>query len=127
MSIEPRILFPIFYRGKWEACHVRAYEKGCVRKTESGKIVSSETIQRAHIVGFAINPYDCCVANMEINGSLYTIILHVDDLKIPNFDPMVVTDVIQMLSDEFGKEAPLIITRGRVHDFLGMRLDFSVP
>jgi hypothetical protein len=77
--------------------------------------------------GFVINPYDCCVANKEINGSQCTIIWHVDDLKISHFDPTVVTDVIQMLSDEFGKEAPLTIRRGHVHDYLGMTLDFSVP
>jgi hypothetical protein len=51
----------------------------------------------------------------------------VDDLKISHFDPVVVTDVIQTLSDEFGKEAPLTINRGHVHDYLGMTVDFSVP
>jgi hypothetical protein len=77
--------------------------------------------------GFVMNPYDSCVANKEINGSRCTIIWHVDDLKISHFDPMVVTDVIQMLSDEFGKEAPLTIRRGHIYDYLGMTLDFSVP
>jgi hypothetical protein len=59
--------------------------------------------------GFVINPYDCCVANKEINGSQFSIIWHVDDLKISHFDPKVVTDVIQMLFDGFGKEASLTI------------------
>jgi hypothetical protein len=40
---------------------------------------------------------------------------------------MVVADVIQMLSDKFGREAPLTINRGHVHDYLGMTLDFSIP
>jgi hypothetical protein len=77
--------------------------------------------------GFVINPCDCCVANKEINGSQCSIIWHVDDQKISLFDPKVVTDVIQMLFDEFGKEASLTIISGHVHEYLGMTLDFSVP
>jgi len=45
-------------------------------------------------VGFELNPYDSCVANKSINGMQCTIIRHVDDLKIFNSDPAVVTNVI---------------------------------
>jgi hypothetical protein len=39
-----------------------------------------------------------------------------------------VTEVIQLLEEEaFGKEALLTKTRGKVHDYLGMMLDFSLP
>jgi hypothetical protein len=31
------------------------------------------------------------------------------------------------LEDEFGKEAPLNKSRGKIHDYLGMKLDFSKP
>ena len=31
-----------------------------------------------------------------------------------------------MLEEEFGKEAPLTIRRGKIHDYLGMTLDFSL-
>ena len=76
--------------------------------------------------GFVINPYDWCVANKTVNGKQCTILWHVDDLKILHVDPQVVTDVISQLSDEFGKEAPLTVTRGAVHDYLGMTLDYSI-
>ena len=75
--------------------------------------------------GFEINPYDTCVANKMINGKQCTILWHVDDLKISHVDAMEVTKIIQLLSSEFGKEAPLTINRGKVHDYLGMRIDFS--
>jgi Reverse transcriptase (RNA-dependent DNA polymerase) len=75
--------------------------------------------------GFKINPYDTCVANKMINGKQCTILWHVDDLKISHVDANVVTDVIAMLSAEFGKEAPLTISRGAVHEYLGMTLDFT--
>ncbi|KAI2491389.1 Reverse transcriptase (RNA-dependent DNA polymerase) [Fragilaria crotonensis] len=38
----------------------------------------------------------------------------------------VVTDVIELLKSEFGNEAPLTITRGKVHEYLGMTIDFSI-
>jgi hypothetical protein len=37
-----------------------------------------------------------------------------------------VTEVIQLLEAEFGKEAPTKM-HGKVHDYLGMTLDFSLP
>jgi hypothetical protein len=85
------------------------------------KLLSSKLI----LWGFEINPYDWCVANKTINGKQCTILWHVDDLKISHIDPDVNTDIIEMIDNEFGKEAPLTITRGRIHDYLGMTLDFS--
>ena len=38
-----------------------------------------------------------------------------------------VTDVITKLQGTFRKEAPLTITCGKVHDYLGMVLDYSAP
>jgi hypothetical protein len=62
-----------------------------------------------------------------MNGKQCTILWHVDDLKISHVNPKAVTEVIQLLDEEFGKEAPLTKTRGKVHDYLGMTLNFSTP
>jgi hypothetical protein len=35
------------------------------------------------------------------------------------------TDIIKRINEEFGKEAPITITRVKVHDYLGMTLDYS--
>jgi hypothetical protein len=51
----------------------------------------------------------------------------VDDLKISHVDEAVVTKVLDDISKVFGIEAPLTITRGHVHEYLGMKLDFSTP
>ena len=75
--------------------------------------------------GFKINPYDWCVANKTINGKQCTILWHVDDLKISHVDANVVTSVIGQLNGTFGQEAPLTITRGKLHEYLGMTLDFN--
>ena len=77
--------------------------------------------------GFKLNPYDSCVANKEINGKQCTVIWHVDDIKISHVNPTVVTDVIKLIEGEFGKEAPLTVMRGKVHDYLGMKINFGIP
>jgi hypothetical protein len=81
--------------------------------------------------GFEINPYDFCVANKDINGKQCTISWHVDDLKISHVDPKAVTSVIKLLDDTYGqkivggKRAAVTFTRGKLHDYLGMLLDYS--
>jgi hypothetical protein len=65
------------------------------------------------------------VANKKINGQQWTIAWHVDDLKIYHVDSTVVSDIIEKINNVFGKEAPLTITRGKKHEYLGILLDFS--
>jgi hypothetical protein len=85
------------------------------------KLLSSKLV----LWGFKINPYDWYVANKMIDGKQCTILWHVDDLKISHIDPDVNTSIIELIDAEFGKEAPLTITRGRIHDYLGMTLDYT--
>jgi hypothetical protein len=75
--------------------------------------------------GFVQNPYDECVVNKEIEGHQCTVLWHVDDVKISHVSPAVVTDIINKISERFGKDVPLTITRGKVHEYLGMTIDFS--
>jgi hypothetical protein len=77
--------------------------------------------------GFTPNPYDSCVVNKIVDGKQLTVAWHVDDLKISHVSTKVVDDLIADLDSEFGKETPLSKSRGKVHDYLGMTLDFSVP
>jgi hypothetical protein len=58
-------------------------------------------------MGFVINPYDWCVANKTIKNKQCTVLWHVDNLKILHIDPNVVTEIIEQLQVDFGKEAPL--------------------
>ena len=72
--------------------------------------------------GFIINPYDPCVANMIVTGSQLTVVWHVDDLKVSHKDPFEVTRFAHYLSKIYGPK--LTVKRGKVHDYLGMNLDF---
>lgn len=60
-----------------------------------------------------------------VDGKQLTVIWHVDNLKISHVDPAVVSDTIALLNQRYGKLAPVTVTRGKTHDYLGMTLDFS--
>jgi KUP system potassium uptake protein len=76
--------------------------------------------------GFALNPYDECVANKIINGKQCTIVWHVDDLKISHEDSAVTQSIVALLQEKYGSEdAPVTVTYGKVHDYLGMTLNYS--
>ena len=73
--------------------------------------------------GFTVNPYDPCVANKMINGKQMTVTWHVDDLKISHLDSNEVTKYIEHFKKIYGDR--MTIHCGKVHDYLGMDLDFS--
>lgn len=76
-------------------------------------------------LGFKMNLYDRCVANKTINKRKCTIVLHVDDVKISHIDEKVVTKIIEELDKRFGDTIPLSIRRGKVHDYLGTKFDYT--
>ena len=78
-------------------------------------------------IGFHINPYDPCVANRMVNGKQHTITWHVDDLKSSHIDPRVNDQFIQWLNDTYGAISEVKAVRGKIHDYLGMTLDYSTP
>ena len=59
-----------------------------------------------------------------MNGKQIIVVWHVDDLKISHVQTKVVDEFIEMTEEDFGKEEPLSQSRGKVHEYLGMTLDF---
>ena len=78
-------------------------------------------------LGFTINPYDSCVANKITDGKQCTILWHVDDIKMSHVSQGVLELIMKQIEAHFGREAPLTVTRGPVHEYLGMTIDFSRP
>ena len=78
-------------------------------------------------LGFTPNPYDQCVVNKTILGKQCTVGWHVDDIMVSHVDKSVMEGIISQFGSEYGVEAPLTITRGKIHDYLGMKIDFSTP
>jgi hypothetical protein len=82
-------------------------------------------------IHFIINPYDPCVANKIIRGKQMTICWHVDDLKASHVMTKVMDRIIQYLRHEYKSifedgSSEMEVSRGKVHKYLGMDLDYTV-
>jgi hypothetical protein len=80
-------------------------------------------------IGFVVNPYDPCVANWQVKGKQQTVTWHVDDLKSSHVDPKVKDKFYEWLETTYGSEelGHVTTTRGPIHDYLAMKLDYSTP
>lgn len=65
------------------------------------------------------------VINKIIQVEQCTIKWHVDNLKISHKYANVVTSIIKSLSAKYGITIPLLISRGKVHEYLGMTIEFT--
>jgi hypothetical protein len=54
--------------------------------------------------GFTLNPYDPCVANKVINGKQFTVVWHVDDIKMSHVDEKEVSKLITWLKSVYGED-----------------------
>jgi hypothetical protein len=79
--------------------------------------------------GFVINPYDPCTAWKMVDGKQLTVVWHVDDIRVSCVLKKAVDDFIEWCRAKW--EDPMITkmkpSRGKVHDYLGMILDYSEP
>ena len=50
---------------------------------------------------------------------------HVDDLKMSHVEQQVLEELLDALNAKFGKEKPLTVTHGKIHEYLGMTIDYS--
>jgi hypothetical protein len=89
----------------------------------------SKTLKRND---FTINPYDPCVANRRVSEKQQTICWHVDDCKLSHVDSKVQDEFIQVLRNEYESifedgSGKMTVSRGKVHTYLGMTLDYTTP
>ncbi len=101
-----------------------------VREHDSFGTVLQETGGEFEGNGFALNPYDPCVANKTVEGGVLTISFHVDDCKISHRATGVVDETIDWLRNDYevlfeDRSGTMKVHRGHVHDYLGMTLDYS--
>jgi hypothetical protein len=80
--------------------------------------------------GFNMNPYNPCVWNKEIDGKQCTVCFHVNNCKISHVRSSVVDNIIKWLQPRYESiftdgSGKLKVSRGKVHKYLGMTLDFS--
>ena len=59
-----------------------------------------------------------------VNGRQMTVVWHIDNLKVSHVDATEAEKFVRQMEKTFGKDTPLTVSRGQVHDYLGMTLDF---
>jgi hypothetical protein len=75
--------------------------------------------------GFVWNPHDFCIVNKMIDDKQMTVVWYVDDLKISHANVFVVDDVVNLVKEELGKDLEVTVRLGKVHDYLGIRFNFT--
>ena len=65
--------------------------------------------------------------NKIVDDKQCTILRHVNDLKKSHVEPAVISGVLADIYAEYGKIAKMTITRGKVHKYHGMNIDYSSP
>jgi hypothetical protein len=82
-------------------------------------------------IDFTINPYNPCMANKKIEGRQMNICFHVDDCKLSHHKKKVMDSMIDYLHQEYesifeDKSVAMTVSRGKIHKYLGMTLDYTV-
>ena len=75
-------------------------------------------------IGFEFNPYDPCIANRIVKKKQQTIRFHVDDIMSSHVDPKVNDHFLEWLETKYGQIGEVKSTRGKVHEYLGIKFDF---
>ena len=92
---------------------------GCI---QSALLWYQELVSFLSSIGFIPNPYDICVLNRDKGGARTTIGIYVDDLLITSTSAQAVTETITALEEKY---VQLKIHEGKVHNYLGMVMDFT--
>ena len=72
-----------------------------------------------------VNGYDPCVANRTVNKTQHTIRFHVDDIMSSHKDAPVNGEFAKWANKKYGNLKEVTTHRGKMHEFLGMKLDFQ--
>ena len=75
-------------------------------------------------IDFVFNLYDPCVANLMVKGKQHTVRFHVDDIMSSHVDSRVNDKFLEWLNRNYGNLKRVSGTRGRIHEYLGMTIDF---
>ena len=111
------------YEKKWNAIFYVEINKDLYGLLQSALLLYKKLRKELEAYGCMINPYDSRVANYMIESQQMTVTRHVENRKISHKDIYQTTKFAIYLSRIYGKK--LAVQRGKVHDYLGMELDYS--
>ena len=73
-----------------------------------------------------MNPHDTCAWNKKEKNEQLPIMFHIDYVLIAHLDTMIVTKCVNNLDEKHGANDPLIVAQVKVHEHLGMTVDWSL-
>ena len=65
--------------------------------------------------------------NKIVNDKQCIIICHVGDLRMSGVDPDILSSVLYGIGTDYGNIAKMTITRGKIHKYPGMTIDYYPP
>ena len=74
--------------------------------------------------GMTMNLCNLCVKNKMDDNKQITIIFYIDNLMLVHKNPIITTKYIKLLNEIYRSKDPLTVTRGKVHEYLDMTIDF---
>ena len=97
----------------------------------ASRLYYNKVLKTLKRTGFQLNTYNTCVENHLVNNKQQTIFFHVDNCKLIHQDSKVNNKFINALCDEYESVfeygyGKMKVSRGKVHDYLCMTLDYSV-
>ena len=124
MKLDPKLYGKYATNEKWRTVLYVELEKALYGTLQAELLFWRNLTSSLQEWTFEINPYDWCVTNKTVDGKHMTVVWHVYDLNISHKNGDTVDALINKLSERYGKEADLTIHRGKVHTYLGMKLDY---
>ena len=71
-----------------------------------------------------MNLYDTCVWNGIEENKQLTIMYYADDLVLSSINPIIVMKYIKMLDSVYRSKDLLSVTRGKIHEYLSITINF---
>ena len=65
------------------------------------------------------------MANRQVKNNQQTVRFHVDDILCSHIDPEVNTEFYRWSEKKYGGLKPVKVKRGKIHEFLGMTMNFE--
>ena len=117
----------IFTDKRGRKCMYAEANKAIYGTLEASLIFWGEISKSLKDMRYQRNEYNWCFMNKIIDNKQCTILWHVDDTKTSHVGPDVVSRVLADIDAEHGNIAKMTITRHKVHKYLGMTIDYSLP
>ena len=125
VEIDPLAYSPfVVYENRIKTLYLLA-EKATYGMLETGLLWYRKLRADLEKQGFVFNSYNPCVANRTVENQQHTVRFHVDDVLSSHVDSKVNDSFAKWCQEKYGGLKDVEVHRGRVHQFLGMELNFS--